>query len=90
MGREIVGHCECPECGQSGAEIKRAKNGLLYRWCPDCSAQYVPRTPAMSDRLGQRAGVAKPADKSTETPVTVTEKKPGQAAPAKRNFDMGL
>lgn len=38
-----LGHVECPECGFEAAEIRADKNGHLYRYCPDCSAQYFTR-----------------------------------------------
>lgn len=49
-----VGFMVCPECGLEGAEIKTQKTGLLYRWCPDCNAQYFPRTEQASERLRAR------------------------------------
>lgn len=39
--KEAVGHMACPECGFPDAEVKEDKNGNLYRYCPDCSAQYM-------------------------------------------------
>lgn len=36
-----LGHMACPECGFPDAEIKADKNGNPYRYCPDCSAQYM-------------------------------------------------
>lgn len=39
--KEAIGHMACPECGFQDAEIKQDKNGKLYRYCPDCSAQYM-------------------------------------------------
>lgn len=75
--RELVGHQDCPECGRSGAEVKVAKSGLVYRWCPDCNAQYFPRTVEASDRL-RRAMVpvtvtgADQGPEPAEIPVTVT------------------
>lgn len=36
-----LGHMVCPECGFPDAEIKEDKNGNPYRYCPDCSAQYM-------------------------------------------------
>jgi hypothetical protein len=68
---------KCPECGNPEAEIKpQKKEGLVYRWCPECNAQYFARTPEASDRLVQKIGKA---------PVTVTipEKPAAPSAPAK-------
>jgi len=90
--REVLGVMDCPECGMSGAEIKAQKSGLLYRWCPDCNAQYFPRTVEASARLGLKAGIgAVPV-----VPVTVTEEKAPampvtkHPAPKRDGFDMGL
>lgn len=38
---EALGHMTCPECDFPDAEIRQDKNGNLYRYCPDCSAQYM-------------------------------------------------
>jgi hypothetical protein len=92
--REVLGVMDCPECGMSGAEVKQAKSGLLYRWCPECNAQYFPRTDDASARLGKRAGIgAAPA----VSPVTVTEVKtpdvvpvPAIKKPARAGFDFGV
>lgn len=56
--REVFGKCECPECGFPDAEIKLQKSGLAYRWCPDCCAQYFPRTKEASDRMIKKYGIA--------------------------------
>lgn len=60
--REIVGVMICPECGMTGAEVKRQKNGLLYRYCPECNAQYFPRTEDASARLGAKCGAVSVTD----------------------------
>ena len=65
--REVVGVMICPECGMTGAEIKTQKNGLLYRYCPECNAQYFPRTAEASARLGKACGAIPP----TVAPVPV-------------------
>jgi hypothetical protein len=59
MARELIGHIECPECG-GAAEVKRQKNGLAYRWCMDCHAQYFPRTSEASERLIAKTGAKPP------------------------------
>lgn len=70
MAREILGHVDCPECELKGAaEVKLQKNGLAYRWCTDCHAQYFPRSKEASNRLLAKCGAAKP--------VTVPETKAG-------------
>ena len=88
--REILGTMDCPECGMSGAEIKAQKTGLLYRWCPECNAQYFPRTAEASERLEARAGIGK----ASESPVTGTKQKaaiePKVSTPARAGFNLGL
>ena len=75
MKREILGKMKCPECGNPEAEIKpQKKEGLVYRWCPECNAQYFARTPEASDRLVQKIGKA--------VPVTVPAKPAAPSAPA--------
>jgi|GEM_PF-1374919 len=66
--REILGRVDCPECGMSGAEVKRQKNGLAYRWCPECNAQYFTRTAETSARLLEKCGAP-----AVPVPVTVSE-----------------
>ena len=87
MAREVLGHMACPECG-SEAEVKKQKNGLAYRWCTECNAQYFPRTAEASDRLLANCGAlkpapvpaAKPATAPKADPVTVTAPEPKPAA----------
>lgn len=86
MAREILGHCPCPECG-GAAEVKPQKNGLAYRWCLDCHAQYFPRTVEASDRLKAKCGAGTvtapaPAPKPAQAPDPAKPKpapKPAQA-----------
>lgn len=56
MGSQVLKEIECPECGGAG-QVKRQKNGMLYRWCMDCKAQYFPKSPEASDRLAARYGI---------------------------------
>ena len=46
-----MGYTACPECGFPDAEVGNTKNGLPYRFCPDCNAQYFPRTADTAARL---------------------------------------
>ena len=56
--REILGTMPCPECDFDEAEVKPQKNPeLCYRWCPECNAQYFPRSPETSARLLAKVGV---------------------------------
>lgn len=73
--REVLGTMACPECG-GAAEVKKQKNGLAYRWCMDCHAQYFPRSAEASDRLLAKVGAAKPE------PVTAPAPEPAPAPAA--------
>jgi Zn-finger nucleic acid-binding protein len=88
MGKEIVGLMNCPECGLEGAQVKRQKNGLAYRFCPDCAAQYFPRDEAASNRLLSKIKpVTVTAEIETPGPVTKTET---ETKPAKKSgFSLG-
>lgn len=69
MKKEILGTLACPECGHDAAEVKQQKNGLPYRYCPECDAQYFPRTTAAGNRLWAKIG----RDSEGGRSVTVTE-----------------
>ena len=91
--KEPVGTMICPECGLDGAHVKQAKSGLLYRWCPDCNAQYFPRTPEASDRLKAKMHPLPGTETAPEaTPAPAPLPLPGnyEKKPASRGFDMGL
>lgn len=73
MAREKLGTMPCPECGHPEAEIKRQKCGVkIYRYCPECNAQFFARTPA------QEAAMLKIIN---QNPVTVKEQEPENASP---------
>lgn len=90
-----VGTMKCPECDFPDAEVKRQKTGLLYRWCPECSAQFFARTPEASARLEAKM---KPVNRPG-APVSDTEKTPdqdrgpiavtGRVGDKKAGFDLG-
>ncbi len=75
--------CKCTECDFPEAEIKASKNGLLYRWCPDCNVQVFARTPQQEKSMRRivDAGTVthtetKPAPIPKPPPVTVTNTAP--------------
>lgn len=87
-----VGLMACPECGHPDAEVKQSRAGLLYRWCPECNAQYFPRTHETSERLGAKmrpipGAVAPVTDtgksEAPEVPEPVIDK------PARAGFNLG-
>jgi len=46
----IVGRTNCPECGFPSAHVKRSDK-VLYRFCPECSSQYMARGPRLEALL---------------------------------------
>lgn len=100
--KQMLGVMACPECGFPDAEIKPQKNGLLYRYCPDCNAQYFPRTVEASDRLAARmtpvsitrtdtqAGEAgMPAGGPEVAPAPVPEPEPEKKPASRARFNLG-
>lgn len=77
--------CKCTECDFPDAEIKASKNGLLYRWCPDCNVQVFARTPQQERamrRIVEAKGAAPaetpPAPKPAPTPAPTPAPKPAK------------
>lgn len=81
MGKEIIGHMDCPECGRAGAQIKLQKNGRPYRFCADgCQAQFFARNDeqekAMRTAMVPVTGTGPEAEEMPATqPVTATARK---------------
>lgn len=80
---KLVGHALCPECDLDGAEVKEDKNGHLYRWCPDCNAQYFTRGDDRRMRnLRAKMRPLPPAAAVPAAPPAPSPKPiPGEAAP---------
>ena len=87
-----IGHIACPECDHSDAEVKLDKNGKPYRYCPECNAQFFPRSPEAQQRLMHRmrpvtgssaaappAAPAKPAKPASSSKVTPSSSSPAAA-----------
>ena len=81
MTREVIGHMDCPECGEA-AEVKRTKAGLAYRWCTECNAQYFPRTSEASDRLIAKCGGTRSEPLPVTAPAAKAQKAEAKPAPA--------
>ena len=57
MASQLIGRAMCPECGFEKAhiKIKMDKDGAKpYRHCPECGAQYFPRSAEQADRLREK------------------------------------
>lgn len=47
MASQMLGRCTCPECGFESAHVKKTEGketAKAYRYCPECGAQYFPRS----------------------------------------------
>lgn len=91
--REVLGVMPCPECGHDSAEVKAQKNGLCYRYCPECNAQYFPRTEDASNRLLAKVGktpVPETETKATPEAKTVPAKEPAKPAQKGSTFANAL
>jgi len=93
--KNLIGAVTCPECGFDGAVVKTQKNGMAYRFCPECNAQYFTRTKAASDRLIGQIGKPVPDREREREPDSIPEKTvPDQkqeqprSAPKRGGFDM--
>lgn len=78
MAGEIVGRTGCPECGFASAHVKRSAK-CLYRYCPDCGAQYM----ATGERRERNLlAQTRPVAPVGGTPIPEPEKTPESAHPA--------
>lgn len=50
MASLILGRTACPECGNASAHVKQSDK-CLYRYCPECGAQYFAKTPRQVEDL---------------------------------------
>ena len=76
MAKNLIGHCDCPECGKE-AEVGKDKRDNLYRYCPDCNAQYFTR----GDKQRTENVLAKTRLLKVEAPPAPEQSKPA-ATPA--------
>lgn len=82
MAGKAIGLCKCPECDNENAEVKPQRNGLVYRFCPGCKAQYFPRTPETSDRLRAKMRPDTVTDTAPAAPSAPVEEVKPQPVPA--------
>jgi hypothetical protein len=83
MGREILGHINCPHCGfSSGMRITLDKSGAPFGYCEaNCSGQM--RVGGSASRVAKFYAIHPHLKKGTETPSTVTEPEPEKIATKK-------
>lgn len=78
MASRMIGRAPCQECGFSAAHVKQSEK-CLYRYCPECGAQYNTR----GDR--QRADLmakTRLIDQPATTPDTASDTASAGATPA--------
>lgn len=93
---ELIGLCECPECGFVDAEVRPDKSGSPYRFCPDCTAQYFSRgVPHKVKHLLAKVRKITTTEGQSGTPAapdvamaTPAAPDPAPAKPARKKFDM--
>jgi len=78
MAKKLLGHTTCPECGFADAEVGEDKSGHPYRYCPDCNAQYFPRSDTtrvanLKKKIRPAGGVPSPSP----VPAAAAPKKKG-------------
>jgi hypothetical protein len=96
MRKEPIGHMACPECDFPDAEVREDKNGLAYRYCTDCNAQYFSRTAERDKRLRAKmratAAPAAPQDDAPAEDVKTDMPEPQAPAappkPARKGFSL--
>lgn len=82
MAGEIVGRTGCPECGFASAHVKRSAK-CLYRYCPDCGAQYMATGPRReADLLAKTRPVEHAGGPTPAEPPKAPESAPPAPAPA--------
>lgn len=67
MASQMLGRCACPECGFTSAHVKKTEGketAKAYRYCPECGAQYFPRSNRQENDLlaKMRSEGAKPSN----------------------------
>jgi predicted nucleic acid-binding Zn-ribbon protein len=73
MASTSIGRTNCPECGFDAAHVKRKdeEGKKAYRHCPDCGAQYFPRSSGQEKTLLEKVRPSKldvAAEKKPEQP----------------------
>lgn len=85
MASKLIGRAPCPECGFGAAHVKQSEK-TLYRYCPECGAQYFPRGEEQTQRLRaamKPAGAAAPeAPKPAPAAAPASTTKPAAPAPS--------
>lgn len=83
MASRMIGRAACPECGFSSAHVKQSEK-CLYRYCPECGAQYNTRTDRQrTDLMAKTRAIEAPAAPATDTATPTASPTPAaEAVPA--------
>jgi len=90
MASKNLGRTPCPECGFGAAHVREGAakegrtEGCVYRYCPQCGAQYHTRTPgqraSLLERTRPEGGQAAPARRAAD--AEPASQAPASQAPA--------
>lgn len=88
MASQMLGRCACPECGFKSAHVKKTEakeTARAYRYCPECGAQYFPRSNRQEkDLLDKTRKEAPEAIKPQIAPEVSPEPEKQQEQPEKQ------
>lgn len=77
MASQMLGRCACPECGFTSAHVKKTEGketAKAYRYCPECGAQYFPRSNRQeSDLLAKMRSEGEKPSKAPDAAQVLSE-----------------
>lgn len=81
MGSKIIGRTQCPECDFEAAHVKESDR-CVFRYCPECGAQYHARTERQRANLLKRTRLNDVAPVPAPAAAAAPVAKPAAPAPA--------
>jgi predicted nucleic acid-binding Zn-ribbon protein len=78
MASASLGRTNCPECGFDAAHVKRKEEEgkKAYRHCPNCGAQYFPRSSDQEKTLLEKVRPSKLDSPSVDVDTAVNLARP--------------
>lgn len=81
MASELIGRTACPECGFAAAHVKKSEK-CLYRYCPECGAQYHAKGTRQVDALMAKTRTEGGTVPKPAKPEPAPKPAPAKPAPA--------